>query len=158
MTTVLGTFIPKQVLTPNLEICHTFVYRWLVARGRITGNYPNPLNQMMQVQAQQILFPIKGQPARAGGVIQVTAGTIVGFWDFGGNLQHSMIAETPTTWIGTNNTGCFAVGGGRISIPNVDQIVQGNNSPVGWVGAGNVWQGLYAQFRVTYKLPPIKRF
>jgi len=158
MSYVLGTHVPDLGANPNSEICHTFVYRWLVARGRITGNYPDPLINLPQQQAQQILFPVRGQPARAGGAMQVTAGAIIGFWDGGGNLQHSMIAITPTTWFGANNTGCFGTGGGRLQINAVNTIVHGGGNHFGWIGPGNQWQGQYHGLTVTYKLPPMRHF
>ena len=160
MANVLGTYVPELGRGAAVEICHSFVYRWLIARGRITGNYPDPLIEMTTVQARRILFPTKGQPARVAGNIRVTMGSIIGFWDAGGNLQHSMIAVSPTSWFGANNTGCFGVPGGRRRMNNVDLIVHGPDRPrhFGWIGAGNQWQAQYAVLTVTYKLPPMKRF
>ena len=42
---VLGTYVPDHA-TPHAGICHSFVYRWLIRRGLITGNYPDPLVEL----------------------------------------------------------------------------------------------------------------
>src|SRR5262245_56339135 len=80
-----------------------------------------------------ILWPQGGQPVRVSGVNKVNAGDIIGFFDEqNGDLVHSMVAETPTQWVGANNTGCFGVPTGRTTIPNVYLVMPTPTAPVGW--------------------------
>jgi hypothetical protein len=107
VSTVPGTYVPNHA-NPHSEVCHSFVYRWLIARGRITGNYPDPLQELNGFSGKRLLFTPPGMPARSGGIIQAHPGDIVGFWD-GPALVHSMVVVTPTSWSGANNSGCFGV-------------------------------------------------
>ena len=162
MTMVLGTYIPNHA-TPHAEICHTFVYRWLIAMGIFTGNYPDPLQELNGVTAKPLLWPSPGGSARTNGVINVRIRNIVGFWQ-GQNLVHSMIAVTPTSWFGANNQGCFGVGTGRIQILNVNGGFPGALIPnlalrMGWVGNGNQWRVMGGQIlTVTHRLPLPRHF
>jgi hypothetical protein len=146
MTMVLGTWVPIPGNNPHNEICHTFVYRWLIGRGLITGNYPDPLRELNTFTAPPILWPSPGGAARVNGGITVTPGQIVGFWN-GHQLVHSMIAVTPTSWIGANNAGCFGVATGRVQIADVNGGFPGALLPnpalrMGWVGNGNQWRAM----------------
>jgi hypothetical protein len=42
---LLGTWVPDDAANPHAEICHAFVYRWLIGRGRMLAS-PNsdPMN------------------------------------------------------------------------------------------------------------------
>lgn len=157
MSIVLGTWVPDPGINPGNEICHDFVYRWLIASGRITGKYPDPLKTLSPMVARQLLFPLAGRPARANGIIKVTPGSIIGFWE-GPCLMHSMIAVSPTSWIGANNTGCFGTSGGRIQVNNIDKIIRTKEYHWGWIGDGNDWQGTMSRLRVAFSFPPMKHF
>jgi hypothetical protein len=144
MTMVLGTWVPDLGRSPHHEICHTFVYRWLIGRGLITGNYPDPLQELNGDTALPILWPSPGGPARVNGNITVLPGQIIGFWQ-GHRLVHSMVAETPTAWVGANNAGCFGVTTGRTRIANVNggfpgALIANPALRAGWVGNGNQWR------------------
>ena len=157
MSTVLGTYVPDHG-NPHAEICHSFVYRWLIARGLITGNYADPLTELNGVTALPLVWPAHGAPARAGGAIQVNAGDIVGFWN-GPNLVHSMVAVTSTSWFGANNQGCFGTGTGRTLIANVNggfpgALIANPLLRMGWVGNGNQWRSMGGTLlTVTYRTP-----
>ncbi len=154
----LDTYVPELGMSPGSEICHSFVFRWLIANGNFTGDYPDPLENVSSIDAERLFFPDMGYAARTGGEIQVNAGSVIGFWDYGGNLQHSMIAKTPTSWFGANNTGCFGVPGGRQQIDDVDEVVHGQQNHFGWTGDDNEWQGMYQGLTVTYRDLPSRRF
>ncbi len=154
VTHVLGTQVPAA--GGLNEICHQYVYRWLVASGRVTGNAPVTVTNLT---ARPTLFGVRGQPARVGGNIAVRRGCIIGFWDVNtGNLQHSMSAVAPDNWIGANNTGCFGSPGGRIAFQGVGTRVSGGAQHFGWTGAGHRWQGQFQLLEVTFKLPPRKHY
>ncbi len=159
---VLGTYVPDHA-TPHAEICHSFVYRWLIARGFITGNYPDPLVELNTQTAPPILWPVHGAAARTLGNIHVQAGDIVGFWN-GATLVHSMVAITPTSWYGANNQGCFGVGTGRVQIANVNGGFPGSQIPnpllrLGWVGNGNQWRAMGpVVLTVTYRTPALVNY
>ncbi|GAA0722846.1 hypothetical protein GCM10009430_25660 [Aquimarina litoralis] len=154
----LSTYVPELGMSPDSEICHTFVYRWLIANGNFTGDYPDPLQNISSVEAERFFFPDMGLPARVGGEVQVRENSVIGFWDHGGVLQHTMLAITPTSWVGANNTGCFGVQGGRTQINDVDEFVNGPRSHFGWVGDDNGWQGQYQGLTVTYRDLPRRTF
>jgi hypothetical protein len=162
MTMVLGTYVP-DLQAPHREICHTFVYRWLIARGIFTGNYPDPLQELSGPAAKPLMWPSPGGSARTNGVINVRPGHIIGFWQ-GQNLVHSMIAITQASWIGANNQGCFGVGTGRVPIPNVNggfpgALLANPALRMGWVGNGNHWRVMGGQLvTVTHRLPLQRQF
>lgn len=136
---ILGTWIPEDSANPHMEICHAFVYRWLIGRGRMAiAPTVDPMTGPFNGGAMgPVLWPhgVARRAVRAGGVNAVRAGDIIGFFDTAGALAHSMIAETPTTWVGANNQGCFGTGTGRTRIQNV---YTNANPPLGWTdGAGN---------------------
>jgi hypothetical protein len=149
-TIVCGTAVPDHP-NPHAEICHGFAYNWLIARGRLqaqpgihaTGG-PFHAGAM-----QPVLWAAPKQPVRVAGVNRVSAGDLIGFFDARGALVHTMIAETPTTWVGANNQGCFGTGTGRTTIAN---IYSRRAPPVGWAdGNSNKVQSMggpvYAYFR-----------
>ena len=35
---LLDTWVPDDSAAPHMEICHAFVYRWLIGRGRMVAN------------------------------------------------------------------------------------------------------------------------
>ena len=164
MTMVLGTWVPDVAGHPlDHEVCHSFVYRWLIGRGIFRGNYPDPLTELDNLSGRQLLWPTPGGAARHNGVIQVRAGHIVGFWD-GPNLTHSMIAITATSWIGTRNQTTFGVQPGRQVIANVNGGFPGALIPnphlrMGWVGNGNQWRVMGGAIAtVTHRLPLPRHF
>jgi hypothetical protein len=148
-----------------VETCHQFVFRWCVAKGYIA--MANPANPAMPGSPQmfrQVLFTIKGAPARVGSAMMVRTGMILGFWN-GADLMHSMIALSPTKWIGANNVGCFGTSGRltRQSIKNIHRIVipppyPPPNGSLGWWGDGNDWLSPYGVLQVTCKYPPKRSF
>ncbi len=98
---------------------------------------------------QPVLWSQPKQPARVAGVNRVGPGDIIGFFDAGGVLIHTMIAETATTWVGSNNQGCFGPGTGRTTIQNVYAV---RSPPVGWMDANSnklqsIGGPVYAYFR-----------
>jgi hypothetical protein len=148
---VCGTNVPEHPY-PHSEICHGFVYNWLIARGlleRVEGinDFGGPFHSGTM---QQVLWGnMPKYPVRVGGVNRVQRGDIVGFFDAGRVLIHSMIAETATTWVGSNNHGCFGTGTGRTTIENVYAV---RAPPLGWVDRNsNKLQSMggdvYAHFR-----------
>jgi hypothetical protein len=130
---VLGTWVPEDS-KPHMEICHAFVYRWLIGRGRIVvEKESDPVSGPFGGDVMKpILFPTNGLPVRTGGVNHVKAGDIVGFFDDNDALIHSMIAETETRWVGANNHGCFGTGTGRSTIADA-YAVRHPPGPMGWV-------------------------
>ena len=161
MTTVAGTYVPNHAY-PHSEICHSFVYRWLIARGRITGNYPDPLPELNGISGKRILFTPPGMPARTGGIIQALPGNIIGFWD-GMTLVHSMVVITPNSWFGANNAGCFGVGTGRTRIMDVNggfpgAMIRNANMRLGWVGNNNQWRAMAGTLRVTCRNFPVTNY
>jgi hypothetical protein len=147
---VCATFVPPHP-HPHAEICHGFVYSWLIARGRLNPqpNIHSTGGPFQPTVMQPILWGQPKQPARVAGINRVSAGDIVGFFDATGTLVHTMIAETATTWVGSNNQGCFGTGTGRGSIQNVYAV---RSPPVGWVDSNsNKLQSMggpvYAYFR-----------
>ena len=127
------------------EVCHNFVIAVLKASGALgadTEDKPLPHN------AQNILFP-KGEagytPARINGNLTVQPGAVIGFWE-GGHLQHTMYAETQSTWWGSRNLYTFGVNGSRLKFDNI-------GSHANWVGTGNQWKGAYTA-SITWRLIP----
>jgi hypothetical protein len=127
------------------EKCHDFVYRWLVKDRKITGNYPPPPLEEQRVLAYFGIGP-NDQAARADGHITVQAGDIVAFWEEKKktSLEHTMIAEAPTEWVGANNVGCFGAAPGRQRIPQAWVMAEAQGpepfpGEFGWAGAGNRW-------------------
>ena len=177
LTYVLGTQIPDAPV-PHVEICHTFVYRWLIASGIYSGNYspsfPNPQEcELNGATAKPLLFPVisghdarrihptppwvKTKPRYYLNGVKVERGSIVGFWN-GANLSHSMIAITPSSWIGVNNQGCFGVGMGRKTVNDVPHFSVRTHR-CGWLDSGNVWMTPFnQQLTVTYLKPRRRRF
>lgn len=131
---LLGTWVPDTG-HPHAEICHAFVYRWLIGRGILHPapiTDPDPVNGPFNGAAMQpILWPpgIARQAVRVAGINRVSTGDIIGFFDAYGALAHSMVAETPTQWVGANNQGCFGTGTGRTTVANVYTV---RSPPVGW--------------------------
>lgn len=162
-TIVLGTHVPDQLQQPNQENCHHFVYRWLIARGLITGTYPNPNETLGNGILRPILWPTPGGSARHNGNIQVRRGHLVGFWQRA-ILVHSMIAIGPTHWIGANNIqSCGAYRGGRMEFPNINILLFNNHLPaprhLGWINANdNQWKHMGGIVRVTHRLPIARHF
>ncbi|MFC4161245.1 hypothetical protein [Chitinimonas lacunae] len=141
-TLVAGVQVPGASLGAR-EICHDFAYRYIATRNGL------PLgNEGLGQRALAVLWnnqPRGGQPARVNGEIRTRSGDLISFWDERGQLQHSLIAEGPDTWFGANNTGCFAVQGGRTRIDRVSARIHGeagheDNNVCGWVGTGNQWR------------------
>jgi hypothetical protein len=128
-----------------------------------TGNYPDPLIELNGSTAKPLMWSFPGNPARTNGIIHVRPGHIVGFWN-GHDLTHSMIAVTPTSWIGANNTGCFGVSTGRLQIPDVNNLpanetIRNPELKLGWVGNGNEWRAMGGNIlTVTHRLPFRQQF
>lgn len=149
---VLGTWVPDDSANPHMEICHAFVYRWLIGRGNMVASpHSDPMTGPFNGEAMKpVLWANTGQPARVGGVNQVAPGDIVGFFDNAGGLVHSMIAETATQWVGANNQGCFGTGTGRTTVPDA----YANNPPLGWTDAlGNTFNTMGGPVTVNYRTP-----
>ncbi len=162
MATVIGVHVPELGDNPLGEICHSFVYRYLVAKGNIKGQKikdHDPMRNLMTVDAE-FLYNANGEglPARVGGIMQPTMGSIIVFKDTGNRLQHSMIAIDNDTWIGANNTTCFGVAGGRQTIAGVGAILRTQTpAKFGWVNdGGNRWDlGSIGILTVNYIDPPV---
>lgn len=143
MAMVLGVHIPELGNNPIGEVCHSFVYRYLVAKGNI-GNIRiwlnDPMQNLMTIDAT-FLYGLGGLPARQNGAMRPSPGSIVVFRDSNNILMHSMIAIDANTWIGANNTTCFGVLGGRKTFNNVGTILFSlNPRQNGWLNANdNVW-------------------
>jgi hypothetical protein len=144
--TILGTYVPPDRQNPQMEICHGFTYRWLIARGNINETISaanSPFNDGME----NILFPggrDAYQPARAGGVLQVQPGDLVGFFatepQEPQQFAHSLIVVDQNTWFGANNQGCFGLGTGRKKVNFVAQPwAEFQQGAAGWQGNGNRW-------------------
>lgn len=132
--------------TSASETCHEFVARWLIAMGKLRGVRAESVNAH---RAPDAFFPGgSGLPARKGGRIEVARNSIIGFFE-GGILQHSMIAVSPTTWVGSRNHYTFQQGGNRVVFYNVDQMQGGGGNP-GWVGTDNIWQSA-TQYSVWFR-------
>lgn len=135
-----GVYVPPG--EGNAEICHGFAYRWAIAAGKLRetvsaarGMAYNGGNML------PVLYPGGGAAypaARAGGVLQIQAGDIIGMFN-GMALGHSLIAEGPNLWFSANNAGTFGMGVGRqrvdvnAAFPVIGMI------HTGWVGAGSQW-------------------
>ncbi len=139
--TINGIYVPQA---GHMEICHGFAFRWAVAAGKLppnqamTGpdavhNGPNMLPLLYPGGAAA--FPA----ARAGGMLQVQAGDIVGMF-LGAALGHSLIAESPNLWFSANNVGSFggSVGRSQINVNAAFGMFMGHQC--GWVGHGNQWR------------------
>jgi len=122
-TTLLGTYVPPG--EGQMEICHAFSYRWLVASGRLPiHDDPSPSTGPFNGGAMRpILFPYPRPyyaPVRVGGVLQVQAGDVIGFFDpqpaNPAPLAHSLVARDATHWYGANNLGCFGNSLGRSEV------------------------------------------
>ena len=119
-TMLMGTYVPPG--EGQMEICHAFSYRWLVASGHLPGDgNPSPTTGPFNGGAMRpILFPFPRPyypPVRVGGVLQVQAGDVIGFFDpqpaNPAPLAHSLVAKDATHWYGANNLGCFGNALGR---------------------------------------------
>jgi hypothetical protein len=160
MAMVLGIHVPELGHNPQGEVCHSFVYRYLVARGNIKGAtlaQHDPMQNLMTRDANFLYSAGGALPARQNGVMQPTPGSIVIFRDSNNVLMHSMIAINANTWIGANNTTCFGVLGGRITFNNVGTILFSlNPRQNGWTGNQNVWSlGSVGNNTVTYIPAPV---
>ena len=154
---VLGVHVPELGHNPTAEVCHSFVYRYLIAKGNITGKLRHdPLLNLMTVDAE-FLYGNGGQPARTGRQMRAPVGSIIVFRDVGNRLQHSMIAINSNCWIGANNTGCFGVAGGRQTIVNVNsKLYSDAPKSFGWNGDDNLFDlGTVGVLTVSYIDPPI---
>ena len=139
--TINGIHVPQA---GHMEICHGFAFRWAVAAGKLQ---PNPL--MTAVNAGHtganmlpLLFPGGGGAylaARAGGVLHVQAGDIIGMF-LGAALGHSLIAQSPNLWFSANNVGSFGGGVGRSQVDVNGAFGVFGGQQCGWVGAGNQWR------------------
>jgi hypothetical protein len=151
--------VPDYDDNPHMEICHAFVYRWLLNSQKTLPELPGGVNKQTGPfngrVMKPILWPQGGQPARVAGVNKVNAGDIVGFFDEqNGDLVHSMVAETPTQWVGANNTGCFGVPTGRTTIPNVYLVMPTPTAPLGWAdNNGNLFNTMGGQCIVVFRTP-----
>jgi hypothetical protein len=159
MAMVLGIHVPELGHNPTGEVCHSFVYRYLVARGNIGRNMValhDPMQNLMTRDATFLYGP-GGLPARQNNAMQPTPGSIVVFRDSNNVLMHSMIAIDANTWIGANNSTCFGVGGGRMTFNNVGTILFSlNPRQNGWLGNDNVWSlGSVGNNTVTYIPAPV---
>lgn len=164
MTIISGTQVPDG--PGAIEVCHHFTVAVLKAKGALgpgENDTPNPQ------EAQALLFPggaVGYSSARTNGNITVQAGAIVGFWNEG-QLQHSMFAETQTTWWGANNTSVFGSPGGRfryqeigtfLNFSNLEiyDMVPGNGNDqrlnFGWIGQTNQWRGRDRVDTVTWRM------
>lgn len=160
---VLGTNVP-EVSNPHAEICHTFVYRFLIARGIYKGSYPDPKTELNDITGAALLWPVMGAPARTGGALRIVLpGDIIGFFD-GDHLVHSMVAITFNSWVGANNAGCFGTGTGRTIINDVNggfagALIPNESLRMGWVGTGNQWRTMGGKIvNVFYRTPYLKTF
>lgn len=139
MKIVLGTWVPTINQNPYAEICHAFVYRWLIARGSLLpdARASQVIGPFDGVTMGPILWPGGsgiGTPVRVGGINAAAAGDIIGFFDGTGGLVHSMVAETAVQWVGANNAGCFGTATNRTTIPNAYNRM---NPPLGWMNVNN---------------------
>ena len=139
--TINGIYVPQA---GHMEICHGFAFRWAVAAGKLAPNpaMTGPNAAHNGAIMLPLLYPGGGgayPAARAGGVLQVQAGDIVGMF-LGADLGHSLIAESPNLWFSANNVGSFGGGVGRsqIDVNGAFGIFLGQQC--GWVGAGNQWR------------------
>jgi hypothetical protein len=155
---LLDTWVPDDSAKPDAEICHAFVYRWLIGRKKILpveGVDPmtGPFNGTVM---KPILWP-EGEgvlPVRQAGINQVRPGDIIGFFDKNLALVHSMVAEAEEDWVGANNTGCFGTRTGRTKISNVYLKMRTNDYPIGWVDTnGNKFIAMGGECTVVYRTP-----
>jgi hypothetical protein len=143
-STTLGVYVPVgEGKDGQMEICHGFAYRWLVASGKLqetvsAAKSVTPFNS----QTSLFLYPGGGgayPAARVDGVVQVQAGDLIGMF-FNGGLVHSLIAVSATRWFAANNSGTFGKGPGRTEIDFTQRfptIGTGDTAyQVGWVGQG----------------------
>ena len=161
-TLIHGTNVPDA--NNNMEICHAFVYRWLIASRQITGNPRDPDLVINGDIARPIMWAPPGLPARINGFVVVMPMMIVGFWEQF-TLTHSMIAITSTSWHGANNTTCFGtVSAGRVLIPDIDDsttfAAPGLTQPIGWLNDDdNQWRRADGSIvRVTCKAPTRRHY
>jgi len=130
---LLYTWVPEDAANPHAEICHAFVYRWLIGCKLFSPTEnTDPIDGPFNGTMKPILWPEGGKPVRVAGVNKVNAGDIVGFFDGNGAFVHSMVAETPTQWVGANNQGCFGTGTARTTIDNVCLKMKTHDFPIGW--------------------------
>lgn len=153
---LLGTWVPENASNPHAEICHAFVYRWLIGRGRMLPHIASdpmggPFNGAVM---GPVLWPggaAIGAPVRVAGANAVAAGDIIGFFDANGGLVHSMVAETPVQWVGANNHGCFGTGTARTTIANVYAVM---NPPIGWMNMNdNTFQTMGGPVTAHFRTP-----
>ena len=161
-TLIHGTHVPDA--PSNLETCHAFVYRWLVASRQITGSPRDPQQVINGDVARPIMWVPRGLPARVNGFVVVMPMMIIAFWD-GPTLTHSMIAITSTSWYGANNTSCFGtLLAGRVLIANVDDsatfAAPGLTRAIGWLNDDDdQWRRADGSIvRVTCKAPTRRHY
>jgi len=151
-TTLLGTYVPPAPEGVG-EICHGFTYRWLVARGKLPETRPALGAGWNGVVMAPVLFPNGVNTyaaARAGGVLQVQAGDLVGFYDPNTLLlQHTVIVEGQNLWFGANNAGTFQKPIGRTQV-NLNAVPMG----YAWIDGGNQWQTPLGTCDVVYRRFP----
>jgi hypothetical protein len=153
---LLDTWVPDDSANPHAEICHAFVYRWLIGRQKMSPDarsdpMTGPFNGAVM---KPILWPTGGQPVRVSGVNPVKSGDIVGFFAENGDLVHSMVAEGPTQWVSANNNGCFGTGTGRTTICNVYSQRCEANLKLGWLDEnGNLFKTMGGNCTVVFRTP-----
>jgi hypothetical protein len=151
-----GTRVPEDAANPHAEICHAFVYRWLMGRQLMSpAEKPDPIDGPFNGTVMKpILWPEGGKPVRVAGVNKVNPGDIVGFFDGNGALVHSMVAKTPTQWVGANNQGCFGTGTARTTIDNVYLKMKTHDFPIGWAdNIGNRFITMGGECTVVFRTP-----
>jgi hypothetical protein len=153
---LLGTLVPEYDDKPHMEICHAFVYRWLIHSQKMLEDArcnpkTGPFNGAVM---KPILWPEGGQPVRVSGVNKVKAGDIVGFFAENGDLVHSMVAEEPAQWVGANNTSCFGVPTGRRTICNIYHQRWEPKDKLGWLDEdGNLFKPMGGNCTVVFRTP-----
>ena len=152
----------ETTLAPAAAVCrdvgHSFVYRWLIARGVIAGSYPSPYAPLSQSDAREIFFYQRGASARMAGKVCVPDGSIVGFWNKDNELVHSMIALHSDTWIGAQNHRCFGLDRDQKLIEGVSVFCADDEHPYGWIADGNRWLEGDSELTVTFITPKYREF
>jgi len=158
MNEILGLHIPYYG-NPKNESNFQFVYRYLVAKHLVDGNFPHPANEISMLDAKTLMWTDMGRPARMNGRYNTVLGSLVGFWK-NTYLVHSMIAISPGVWVGANNQDVFGIElGGRQKIPLMNIIYNPPNNKMGWLDDSNKWKTpMGTMLDVTFKLPSIKYF
>jgi hypothetical protein len=98
---LLDTRVPDDSANPHAEICHAFVYRWLIGRKKILPDArSDPMTRPFNgVVMKPILWPAGGHPVRVSSVNQVNAGDIVGFFAENGDVNASsgLVLDDPNS-------------------------------------------------------------